>query len=202
MEDGCQRGALFAALRLSETELGRRWAALRPEARGRFPGLKPKQVADLHVTLVYLGHGWKEEQLLLLRERIRLELPQPVECSFTVARLGSKARIVGLDLVGLPETAGAALVAVKGRLAAEGLNRPEAQDGIFRPHATLAEVRGTPTRAQREALSAFTRWIGPALDLDSLRVELRPRGSLLLAGASRPQPGPDYIEVEAFLAGL
>lgn len=195
------RGALFAALRLGDGDLGHRWAALRPEAGARFPGLKLKQVPDLHLTLVYLGHGWREADLPALREAIRLDLPGPLALPVAVARLGAKGRAVGLDLGGFPATAAAALVAVKQALAAAGLKRPEVQDAAFRPHATLAEVRGVPTRTQREALGAFAAWLPAALDLATLRIPLDPAQpvSLLLAGAARP-PGPDYLAVAAFLA--
>ena len=195
---GIERGALFAALRVGGGELGRRWGALLAECRRRFPELKPKAVEDLHVTVAYLGHGWREADLERVRATTRLELPEPPKASLEVVRMGHRQRVVALELRGLPERIAAEVIQAKARLVALGLKRPEAQDGLFRPHVTLAERRGEPGG---RALPAFAEWVGASLDLPSLVLDLGPATPqvLLLAGATRPLPGPDYLDVEVFL---
>ena len=82
------RGDLFSAVLLGETELGRKWTQLRPEAKDRFPGLKFKPAGNLHLTVVFVGKGWRERDLDRLRDLARLSLVDPVELVPEVARVG------------------------------------------------------------------------------------------------------------------
>jgi 2'-5' RNA ligase len=187
--------------------LGRRWAQARLEARDRFPGLKLKPAGNLHLTVVFVGKGWRERDLDRLRTLARLPLDLPVELVPQVARVGRYRQVVAVDLEGLPEAVQAQVVAAKQTLVAEGLKSPDAHDGTFRPHVTLAESRKPrPTPGQLKELAEFEDWVASRLELAALRVRLDGETPtlLLLAGAARPDPGSgsDYLEVGAFLGRI
>jgi 2'-5' RNA ligase len=195
-------GSLFSAFLFGETPLGRRWAALRPEAEKLFPALKMKAVADLHMTVVYVGRDWRTEDLDRLRQAMALQLGAPVRLHPEIATFGRNGQVIAVELKGIPESLQAQIVAMKAQLNAAGLKKPEAYDASFRAHVTLAEAKeNPPTAAQRSELQAFAEWIVPRLDLSSLQVSLEPAMPvlLLLAGATRPNPVPEYITVDGFL---
>ncbi len=196
------RGDLFSAILLGDSELGRRWALLRPEAKARFPGLKFKPPGNLHLTVVFIGKGWREPDLPRLKDLTGLPLAEPVELVPEVARVGRSRQVVALDLRGLPEGIQAQVVASKRALVAEGLKSPDAHDGTFRIHVTLAESRkARPGREQARELAAFEDWIAARLDLATLRVGLDPGTPtpMLLAGVARADSSCDYIEADSYL---
>jgi len=196
------RGDLFSAILLADSELGRRWAFLQPEAKARFPGLKLKPPGNIHLTIVFIGKGWREQDLPRLKELTGLPLPEPVELVPKVARVGRSRQVAALDLEGLPDAIQAQVVASKRTLVAEGLKSPDAHDGTFRIHVTLAESRKPrPTMEQAKELAAFEDWVAARLELGTLRVRLEAGTPtpLLLAGVARGESGSDYIDVDSFL---
>jgi 2'-5' RNA ligase len=196
------KGNLFSAILFADTPLGQRWAKLRPEAEKLFPGLKMKAVADLHVTIIYIGEDWTIENLPALRKAMTVTIPGTVHLSPEVAILGRNQHVVVVDMKGLPEALQTQIVTVKAELNKVGLKKPEAYDASFRPHVTLAEAKANPpTEQEALELKAFQAWITPRLDLPTLSVVLEPSMPipLLLAEATRPDPLPEYIPVEKFL---
>jgi 2'-5' RNA ligase len=196
------KGNLFSAVLFADTALGQRWAELRPEAEKLFPGLKMKAVADLHVTVIYIGEDWTIENLPALRKAMTVTIPGTLRLSPEVALIGRNQHVVVVDMKGIPESLQAQIFAVKAALNQAGLKKPEAYDASFRPHVTLAEARSSPpSEQQARELKAFKAWITPRLDLPTLSVVLEPSMPirLLLAEATRPAPLPEYIPVEKFL---
>jgi carboxyl-terminal processing protease len=197
------RGNLFSAFLFGDTELGRRWAVLRPEAERTFPALKLKAVADLHVTFVYIGADWRDQDLPRLRQAMRGAAPaavMPLRAELT--RFGRNGRVVAVELTGAPETFLARVAALKSELNAAGLKKPEAYDSDYRPHVTLAEARESPpSEDQARQLEAFRAWAAGRLDPSTLGLSLGPSLPLrlLLADADRPALLPEYIPVESFL---
>lgn len=198
---GLERGALFAALRMGDSELGRRWGAVIPECRRRFPELRPRVVADLHLTVAFLGPGWKEENLETIRATTRLDLSEDLPVAAEVVRLGHRQRVVAVELLGLPAELGAAVLRARAHLVVLGLKRSEGPDACFRPHVSLVELRGNPARAENRALEACADWVRSVLDPPSLDLRMGPGTpqSLLLAGVARFGAPSAYLEVEDFL---
>jgi len=67
---------------------------------------------------------------------------------------------------------------------------------------TIAEAKtNPPTEEEARELAAFRDWIGRRLDLSTLDPVLGPQTPvrLMLAESTRPEPIPEYIEVESFL---
>ncbi len=196
------RGNLFSAVLFGNTALGRRWAALRPEAEKLFPALKMKAVSDLHVTFVYIGKGWRNEDLPRLRQAMANAITAAFPLTPGIANIGRNSQVVVVDLQGAPEAFLARVAALKAELNTAGLKRPEAYDSSFRPHVTLGEAKDNPpTEQQARELKAFQEWIAGRLDLPTLGLALEPSMpvQLLLAEATRPEPLPEYITVESFL---
>jgi 2'-5' RNA ligase len=202
LENPPPRGNLFSAILFGATPLGRRWAALRPQAEKLFPALKMKAVEDLHVTVVYIGRDWAAENLPLLRRAMADVISAPVRLAPGIAIIGRNRHVVVVDLKGLPQPMHDRVVRIKEELNRAGLKKPEAYDASFRPHVTLAEAGDKPpTEEQAQQLNAFQAWIAGRLDLSTLDIVLDPAlpVQLLLAEASRPAPIPEYITVESFL---
>lgn len=197
-----QQGNLFSAILFANTPLGHRWGALGPEAEKLFPALKLKHLSDLHVTIVYIGKEWKPENLDLLRKAMAVHLTDTIHLTPEITSFGRNNQVVVAELKGVPEAFQAQLIAVKAKLNADGLKKPDFYDTAFRAHVTLAESReNPPTEQQKRELAAFREWIEPRLDLPTLHLLLTPSTpiQLMLAGATRQAPLPEYITVEDFL---
>jgi 2'-5' RNA ligase len=197
-----EKGNLFSAVSFATTALGGRWAELLPEAGKLFPALKMKAVSDLHVTVIYIGKDWTVENLDQLRKAMAVHFTDTMRLTPEIATLGRNNQVVAVELKGIPEAFQAQVVAVKAKLNADGLKRPEAYDSSFRAHVTLAESKeNPPTEQRRRELEAFRDWITLRLDLPSLQVLLEPAMPirLMLAGATRPTPVPEYITVDSYL---
>jgi len=195
-------GNLFSAVMFGDTVLGRRWAALRPEAEKLFPHLKMKAVPDLHVTLIYIGPSWTVEGLPRLRQAMSVAFPETIHLTPAISTFGRANQVVVVELKGLPEAFQAQIASVKAKLNEEGLKKPESGDAFFRPHVTIAEAKtNPPTEEQARELAAFREWIGLRLDLSTLDPVLGSHTPvrLMLAESTRPSPIPEYIDVESFL---
>jgi 2'-5' RNA ligase len=119
-----------------------------------------------------------------------------------IANLGRNNQVIVVELKGLLEQLTRRIIEVKLKLNEAGLKSPETYDSSFRAHVTLAEAKDNPpTDEQARELKAFQEWISARLDLTTLKVALDPSMpiQLMLAGASRPTPIPEYITVESFL---
>jgi len=198
-------GNLFSTIPSAGTPLGRAWARLLPEAAARFPGLKLTQVADLHVTVVYVGAGWKTEEL----ERIRgLALVAPRESRSIrpeLVRFGATGHVVVAELREAPASWLSAVAAAKAEMNRLGLKKADRYDAEFRPHVTLASARNRPPDASEAmALDALRAWVAEksAAQPDAWVVPLGPGSPvrLWLAGLERPAGAPDYVDLES-LAG-
>jgi len=195
-------GSLFSAILFGKTELGQRWAKLRPEAETQFPHLKLKSVDDLHMTIIYIGKNWRRESLDTLRRAMAVQVQDTILLTPEIANLGRNNQVIVVELKGLLGQLTSRIIEVKLKLNEAGLKSPETYDSSFRAHVTLAEAKDNPpTDEQARELKAFREWITSRLDLITLKVALDPSMpiQLMLAGASRPTPIPEYITVESFL---
>lgn len=195
-------GSLFSTIPCAGTPLGRAWARLLPEAAARFPGLRLTRVADLHVTVVYVGPGWKSEEL----ERIRaLALVGPTETAAVhpeLVRFGANGHVVVAELRDAPASWLTRVAAAKAEMNRLGLKRPDRYDAEFRPHVTLASARNRPPDAsEATALDALRAWVAgqAASRPDAWVVPLGPGSPvrLWLAGLARPAGAPEYVDLAA-----
>jgi len=198
-------GALFSTIPCAETSLAREWSRLRGEAEARFPGLSLTRVEDLHITIVYIGEGWRVGDLDPIRAHALVGPREPVSFRPEVVRFGRNNQVVVVELHGAPEAWVASLVAAKDTLNRLGLKRPESYDAAFRPHMTLASARRSPPdSADSSALDGLRTWLAPLVATDESRftVTVGPDTPirLWLAGTARPPGAPIYIDLAEFLA--
>lgn len=198
-------GNLFSTIPCGETPLGREWARLRSEAAARFPGLKLTLVEDLHVTVVYVGPGWKEEDLDRIRALALVAPRETAEFRPEAVRLGRSAHVVAVELHDGPTEWSAAVVAAKVEMNRLGLKRPEGYDETYRPHVTLASARGNPPdAAESAALEELRSWLAAMIAAEPRRftVALGPGTPvrLWLAGTTRPPDAPEYVDLDVVLA--
>ncbi len=200
-------GSLFSTIPCATTPLGREWANLRDEAVVRFPGLRLTTVEDLHVTVVYVGPGWKVEDLGRIRALALVAPRAEVTLRPEVVRFGRNGHVVVVELLDVPESWAAALSAAKAELNRLGLKKPEAYDTAYRPHVTLASARNSPPDpAEAAALEGFRSWIAGKAAADPARftVAVGPDTPirLWLAGTPRPPGVPEYVDLADALPGL
>jgi hypothetical protein len=199
-----KRGFLFSSIPLGKSAFGEEWSRLLPEAEAKFPGLKLARPEDLHLTVVYIGAGWQDQDLGRIRARARVVPADTARMTPEVVRMGRNDQVVAIEQHGAPQAWTDSVIAAKSALNRLGLKQPDAYDTSFRTHVTLAEVRHSPPDAGDSAeLAAFAAWITPKVAADpakfSVEVGPKTRVELLLAGATRPAGAPEYITVEAFL---
>lgn len=197
------KGFLFAAVLFEKTPLGERWAKLRPEAEELFLHLRLKAVADLHMTIVYIGEEWNVEKLGVLKQTLSIPIEETIRLRPEIAYFGKNNRVIAVELKGIPEELRERIISLKMKLNEAGLKSPEAYDNSFRAHVTIAEARDNPpTPEQALELKRFQEWIRPKLDSPTLEVVLDPTMPIqwMLAGATRPTPIPEYVTVESFLS--
>jgi 2'-5' RNA ligase len=198
-------GALFSTIPCAETSLGREWSRLRGEAEARFPGLGLTRVEDLHITIVYIGEGWRVDDLDPIRAHALVGPREPVSFRPEVVRFGRNNQVVVVELHGAPEEWLASVVAAKDTLNRLGLKRPESYDAAFRPHVTLASARRSPPdSADSSALDGLRTWFAQKVAADEGRftVTVGPDTPirLWLAGTARPPGAPIYVDLAEFLA--
>jgi 2'-5' RNA ligase len=199
-----KKGNLFSAVSFGDSAFGVEWSRLRAEAQELYPGLELTKVADLHVTVVYIGGNWKAEDLDRIRAHALVVPAAPVHFTPEVVRLGRNNQVVAVELHGASTAWADSVVAAKSVLNGLGLKKPETYDTNFRAHITLAQAANyPPTSADSANLAGFLSWMGSkvAKNPRKFAVTIRPttRVRLLLAGATRPEDAPEYITVEEFL---
>lgn len=197
-------GNLFSTIPCADTPLGRTWATLRAEAAARFPGLRLTMVEDLHVTVVYVGPGWKVEDLDRIRAFALVAPPEAATFRPEAVRLGRNAHVVAVELHDAPEAWSAAVVSAKAEMNRLGLKKPEGYDSVYRPHVTLASARNSPPTAdEAAALDELRAWITERIDAapSHFAVTVGPGAPvrLWLAGTGRPAGSPEYVDVESVL---
>ena len=199
-------GSLFSTIPCAPTPLGQEWANLRDEAAARFPGLRLTAVEDLHVTVVYVGPGWKVEDLERIRALALVAPREAVTFRPDVARFGRNGQVVVVELLDGPESWSAALSAAKAEMNRLGLKKPEASDAAYRPHVTLASARNNPPKpAEAAALEGLRSWIAEKSTAAPARfaVTVGPDTPirLWLAGTTRPPGAPEYVDLADVLSG-
>jgi peptidylprolyl isomerase len=203
--ENAKRGALFTAIQLEDSELGKRWRNVRAEAEKEFPGLKLASPADLHLTVVYVGPKWSAKDLPELK---RLAVVAPTGSGryrLVPAEMGEKHQIMALELKAIPAAWGARIASAKANLNKLGLKDADPFDAVFRAHISLAEAKNIddPTVSYLLELAKFREWMEKRLELGSLKMELSPytRIQLLLSGAElKKPPEGKYALLESFLA--
>ena len=199
-------GSLFSTIPCAATPLGAEWSKLLSEAGSRFPGLRLTRVEDLHITVVYIGAGWKLEDLETIRALALVGPRETASLRPEVVRMGRSGHVVAVEMHGAPEGWETALVASKGELNRLRLKKPEAYDAAFRPHVTLASARHSPPDdTDLTALDAFRSWLAEKIadDEDRFGVTVGPQTAvrLWLAGTVRPPGAPAYVDlVDALIA--
>lgn len=194
-------GALFSTVPCADTPLGREWSALRAEAEALFPGLRLTRVEDLHLTVVYVGDGWKLEDLDEIRAHA---LPRPRETASLrpeVVRMGRHGHVVAVELHGAPAAFTEAVIAAKGEMTRLGLKKADRYDGTFRPHVTVASARSSPPgEAEEAALEALRSWLAAKAAFDPSRFALtigpETPVRLWLAGTPRPPGSAAYVDLD------
>ncbi len=200
-----KKGFLFSAISFSDSPLGMLWAGLRPQAQIRFPNLKMKRVEDLHITIVFIGSEWKEEDLTRIRAHALVNPQGNTTVDSELVTLGRNDQVLALELHGAPQAWVDLVVEAKGQLNKLELKKPDAFDTSFRAHITLAESRhARPTPEEITELKAFKSWLRDplhnALEEQPLRIGVHTPVRLMLAGVMHSEDGPDYITLEASLA--
>ncbi|MBK8597934.1 MAG: hypothetical protein IPP07_09725 [Holophagales bacterium] len=198
-------GSLFSALPCASTPLGREWATLRDEAAIRFPGLRLTRVEDLHLTVVYVGPGWKTDDLGAIRAHALAGPRETVSFRPEVVRMGRDGQVVAVEMHGAPEAWVASVVAAKGELNRLGLKKADRYDSGFHPHVTLASARKSPPDATDAAsLDELRSWLAGRLAEDASRFTVTAGPDtpirLWLAGTTRPPGSPEYVDLEDVLA--
>jgi len=202
--ENVKSGNLFSAIPCAKSSPGVEWARLRPVARARFPGLRLTLVEDLHITIIYLGPGWKREDLDRIRALALVRPAAPMVLMPEVVTLGGNQQVVAVELHGPSPAWGEAVTAAKAELNRLGLKKPDAYDANFRSHLTLARTgHNPPQAAEAVELAAFLAWLRAEVANDARKFALAVGPDtpvhLLLAGTNRPKDAPEYVTVEDFL---
>ena len=203
-EKAVKTGFLFSAISFADSAPGVEWSRLRAAAQTKFPGLKLTQPADLHITVVYIGGGWKTEDLDRIRTHALVAPASAGRMTPEIVRMGRNNQVVAVELHGAPQAWTDSVIAAKHSLNRLGLKQADNYDTSFRTHITLAQARSNPPSvADSTDLAGFMAWITPKVTEApakfAVTVGPKTRVELLPAGATRHEGSPEYIAVEAFL---
>jgi 2'-5' RNA ligase len=151
---------LFSALPLDKTEFAREWGKAQAELAKKFPGLAFEKPENLHVTLSFMGAGWKPEDAEEM-EKLSLDGPDlsigPLTMKGTPDLFGPKKQVVALALSPVPEEWAARLMKNRDAATAKGFRKRDAYDGVFKPHVSLASA--PKPDEQRADLEKFQAWM-------------------------------------------
>jgi len=151
---------LFSSLPLDKTKFAAQWEKVQPELAREFPGLRFETPENLHVTLSFMGAGWKAEDA---GEMEKLSLDGPDLSSGALAMKGTpelfgpKKHVVALALSPVPEEWAARLMKNRDAATARGFRKRDMFDGVFKPHVSLAFA--AKPEEQRAELDRFAAWI-------------------------------------------
>lgn len=151
---------LFSSLPLGNTKFAAEWAKAQPELAKEFPGLRFETPVNLHVTLSFMGAGWKPEDVTEL-ERLSLDGPDlssgPLTMKGTLELFGPKKHVAALALSPVPEEWAARLMRNRDAATAKGFRKRDMFDGVFKPHVSLAFA--AKPEEQRAELDRFSEWM-------------------------------------------
>ncbi|GIK78081.1 MAG: RNA 2',3'-cyclic phosphodiesterase [Thermoleophilia bacterium] len=160
------------------------------------PGLRPIAPDALHLTLVFLGDCDRDRIEAARRALARASAPAapvPIRLERPIGLPGRRPRVVAFAATS------PAAVGLHRRLRAELDDGDPARPGPrpFRPHLSVARVRGDPRgRRAREAVAGLPPLAGPGHTFDAVRValyrsQLRSQGARysVLADVDLPQSG-------------
>ena len=151
---------LFSALPLGKTKFAQEWAKAQTELARNFPGLAFEKPENLHVTLSFMGAGWKPEDA---EEMEKYALNGPDLSSGTLMLKGTpelygpKKQVVALELTPVPLEWAARLMKDRQILTEKGFRKRDMFDDVFKPHVSLASAPRPDE--QREELARFQRWM-------------------------------------------
>ncbi len=159
-KDGRATLLLFSALPLGKTKFAKEWGKAQKELSKKFPGLAFEKTENLHVTLSFMGGGWKPEDAELM-EKYALNGPDLSSGSLVMkgaAELfGPKKQVVALDLTPVPTEWATRLMMDRQTLTDKGFRKRDAYDDVFKPHVSLASA--PKPDEQREELARFKAWM-------------------------------------------
>ncbi|MDD5305056.1 MAG: hypothetical protein PHS14_18310 [Elusimicrobia bacterium] len=156
------RGALllFSALPLGKTKFAKKWGKARNELAKKFPGLAFEKPENLHVTLAFMGAGWKPDDAEAM-ETLALSGPDlssgPLVMKGAPEMFGPQKQVVALALGPVPGEWSSRLMKDRQALTDKGFRKRDAYDGVFQPHVSLASA--PKPDEQREELSRFQAWM-------------------------------------------
>ena len=159
-KDGRATFLLFSALPLGKTKFAKEWGKARKELSKKFPGLAFEKTENLHVTLSFMGGGWKPEDAELM-ESYALNGPDlssgPLVMKGAPELFGPRKQVVALDLTPVPTEWAARLMRDRQTLTDKGFRKRDAYDDVFKPHVSLASA--PKPDEQREELARFQAWM-------------------------------------------
>ncbi len=159
-KDGKGTLLLFSALPLGKTKFAKAWGKAQEELTKKFPGLTFEKPDNLHVTLSFMGAGWKPDETQTM-ETYALEGPDlssgPVTMKGAPDLFGPKKQVVALALSPVPEEWSARLMKNRQTLTDKGFRKRDMYDDVFKPHISLASA--PKPDEQREELARFQAWM-------------------------------------------
>jgi 2'-5' RNA ligase len=203
---------LFSAIPLGKTQFGRDWEKAQPELAKKFPGLAFEKTGNLHVTLSFMGAGWKPEDADEM-EKLSLDGPDlssgPLKMKGAPELFGPKKQVVALELTPVPGEWAARLMKNRDAATARGFRKRDAYDDVFKPHVSLAsapkpdEMRGELARFQAWMAKNAGRFGGLVLTITG---DEKPAFFLVLGNGpeTRFTPLREYCSAPSyeFFAGL
>lgn len=198
------RGALllFSALPLGKTKFAKDWGKAQKELAKKFPGLAFEKTENLHVTLSFMGAGWKPDETELM-EKYALNGPDlssgPLVMKGAAEMFGPKKQVVALALTPVPMEWATRLMADRQTLTDKGFRKRDAYDDVFKPHVSLASA--PKPDEQREELARFQTWMSEhakrfgGLDL-ALTRDIKPAFFLVLGKG----PETRFVPLRAYCA--
>jgi 2'-5' RNA ligase len=151
---------LFSSLPLGRTKFAEEWGKAQPELAREFPGLRFETPENLHVTLSFMGAGWKTEDVPEM-ERLSLAGPDlssgPLKLKGALELFGPKKHVAALALGPVPEEWAARLMRERDAATEKGFRKRDAYDGVFKPHVSLAFA--AKPEEQRAELDGFAAWM-------------------------------------------
>ena len=159
-KDGKGTLLLFSALPLGKTKFAKEWGKAQKELAKEFPGLSFEKPDNLHVTLSFMGAGWKPDETEAM-ETYALDGPDlssgPVKMKGAPELFGPKKQVVALDLSPVPEEWSLRLMKNRQTLTDKGYRKRDMYDDVFKPHVSLASA--SKPDEQREELARFQAWM-------------------------------------------